>query len=279
MGDAHETIEKSGDCQGWGVRSMPEDRVDAAQRSRRNLIRIGAIAGPAALASLATAKRAAAVCAAAVGCRCFLKGTRIRTLEGDREVERLVAGDMLPTVFGGARPVRWVGQYRFRKLDPSRPWVEDILPIHIAPSALGLGVPDEDLYVTKSHAVLIEGVLVPAESLVNGTTITLCDARQFDELEYFHVKLASHDVIYAEGAPCETLRSVDERAVNFAEYFRQYGLPAGEDTPCAPVLSFNGRRMEIASRFRSALSPWIDRRRPLDVVRDSFEERGIVRIA
>jgi hypothetical protein len=258
---------------------MPEDRFAAMQRSRRNLMRMGAIAVPAVLAGLAKAKPAAAIpCAAAVGCRCFLKGTKIRTLAGDTEVESLVPGDILPTVFGGPRPVRWVGQYRFRKGDPSRPWVEGVLPIRIASSALGAGVPDADLYVTRSHAVLIEGVLVPTENLVNGTTISLCDASEFDELEYFHVKLASHDVIYAEGAPCETLLSVDESAVNFADYFRQYGLPAGEDTPCAPVLRFDGRRGEIKSRFRSALSPWVDRRRPLDVIRDDFEERGIVRI-
>jgi hypothetical protein len=40
-------------------------------------------------------------------------------------------------------------------------------------------------------------------------------------------------------------------------------------------LSFNGGRSEIRSRARSAVSPWIDRREKIDVIRDRLEERGI----
>jgi hypothetical protein len=36
-------------------------------------------------------------------------------------------------------------------------------------------------------------------------------------LEFFHIKLERHDVIYAEGTPTETLLEVDESAANFAE--------------------------------------------------------------
>jgi hypothetical protein len=64
-------------------------------------------------------------------------------------------------------------------------------------------------------------------------------------MEFFHIKLESHDVIYAEGAPVDTLLEVDERAVNFAEYFRRYGAPNTEETPCAPLVSFGGRRWRI----------------------------------
>jgi hypothetical protein len=131
------------------------------------------------------------------------------------------------------------------------------------------------LYVTKAHALLIDGLLVPVCSLINDTTITLYDAGELDELEFFHLKLELHDVIYAEGAPCETLLSVDENAVNFAEYLRQYGPPMIKDARCAPSVGF-GRRIEIKSRFRSAVSPWIDRRQKLDIIRDKLEERGIV---
>jgi len=41
------------------------------------------------------------------------------------------------------------------------------------------------------------------------------------------------------------------------------------------LLSFKGGRNEIKSRFRSAISPWIDRRQKLDIIRDELEERGI----
>jgi hypothetical protein len=69
--------------------------------------------------------------------------------------------------------------------------------------------------------------------------------------------------------------SVEESAVNFDEYLRDYGRPAIQEARCAPLLSCNGGRSEIKSRFRSAISPWIDRRQKLDIIRDELEERGI----
>jgi hypothetical protein len=42
----------------------------------------------------------------------------------------------------------------------------------------------------------------------------------------------------------------------------------------APWVGF-GRRIEIKSRFRSAISPWIDRRQKLDIIREKLEERGL----
>ena len=124
--------------------------------------------------------------------------------------------------------------------------------------------------MTAGHALFIDGVLIPAGMLINGETIIRHEAaNECDELEFFHVKLESHDVIYAEGAPVDTLLTVDECAVNFADYFRAYGPPASEGTPCAPRVSFGGGRGELTSRMRSAISPWLDRRAPLDVIRDS----------
>jgi hypothetical protein len=258
-----------------------ENLPTAIQSSRRHLMKMGAIAASALLAHLSKMEPAAANCGhngkdVGEGCECFLKGTTIRTAEGDRKVEDLAVGDLLPTVFGGIRPIQWIGRYPFKKSDPARAWVRDVLPVRVARSALGPDIPHADLYVTKAHALLIDGVLVPVCSLINGATITFYDARELDELEFFHIKLELHDVIYAEGAPCETLSHVDENAVNFAEYLRQYGPPVVNDTRCAPLLSFiNGGRLEIKSRFRSAISPWIDRRQKLDIIRDKLEERGI----
>jgi hypothetical protein len=204
------------------------------------------------------------------GCDCFLKGTTIRTADGDRKVEDLAVGDLLPTVFGGICPIRSIGYYPYKK-----PWVKDVLPVRVARSALGPDVPHADLCVTKAHALLIDAVLVTAGSLINGTTIKHYDARELDELEFFHIKLERHNVIYAEGAPCETLLDVDENAVNLAGYLDQHGTLTGTVARCAPLLSFYGGRSEIKSRFRSALSPWIDRRHKLDIIRDELEERGI----
>jgi hypothetical protein len=214
------------------------------------------------------------VCATSLGCSCFLKGTAIRTADGDKKIEDLAVGDLLPTVFGGIRPIQWIGRYHFRRPDPTKAWVKDILPIRVARSALGPDVPHADLFITRTHALLIDDVLVPVCNVINGTTIAPYDARALNELEFFHIKLEHQDVIWADGAPCETLLDLDENAVNFAEYLREYGPPISKPIPCAPRLGFGGR-VEIKSRFRSAMSPWIDRRQKLDIIRDKLEEGEI----
>jgi len=263
--------------------------LTSLQSSRRNLIRISAIA---ASALIAKTKIAAADDFDRQkdwdwwkdkdrdhrdrhDHKCFLRGTMIRTSEGERKIEDLVVGDLLPTVFGEMRPIQWIGRYRYRKSHPANAWVRTILPIRIARSALGPDVPGADLYISEAHALLIDGVLVAAGNLVNDTTIFRYDARELDELEFFHIKLERHDVIYAEGAPSETLLEVDESAVNFAEYLRQYGPVRTKETPCAPLLRYEYRRGEIKSCFRSAISPWIDRRQPVDIIRDKLDARGI----
>ncbi|OJU34895.1 MAG: hypothetical protein BGN99_25120 [Alphaproteobacteria bacterium 65-37] len=116
---------------------------------------------------------------------------------------------------------------------------------------------------------------MPVGDLINGTTITLDDADEFDVLEYFHIKLEAHDVIEAQGAPCESLLEILEADAMFDEYIGKYGAAKTKVMPCAPILSFNGGRNEVKSRLRSAASVWMDRRQQLDVIRDRLEERGI----
>src|SRR5208337_2854375 len=244
-----------------------------AQRTRRNVVKMGAILATGVLAK-ANSAQAQIISTPRPRSSCFLKGTKIQTADGACKVEDLAIGDLLPTMFGGTRPIQWIGRYPIKKSDPSKPWAKDALPVPIARAALAPGVPQADLYVTEWHALFVDGVLAPAGCLINGTTITRYEAREYDELEFFHIKLESHDVIYAEGAPVETLLNVDERAVNFAEYFRRYGAPTTEEASCVPRVPYGGRG-ELKSRIRSALSPWLDRREQTDVIRDRLEERGL----
>jgi Hint domain-containing protein len=271
--------------------SALENSNAGIQRTRRNIMMMGAIAVPAVLGTVHAAA-ARQICApwpfndicvnvpttggggnGGGKSNCFLRGTKILTAEGERKIEDLAIGDLLPTMFGGLRPIQWIGRYSFKKRDPSKPWVKDALPVRITRSALAPNVPHSDLYVTRGHSLLIDGVLVPAELLINGTTITRDQrhVREYDELEFLHVKLESHDVIYAEGVPAETLLSVEESAVNFAEYLRQYGPRATDEARCAPHVHIWGGRVELVSRLRSAISPWIDLRNQADVVRDRLE--------
>jgi hypothetical protein len=261
---------------------MPDQSRSASvktRRTRRNIMKMGAILTFAALGDLSKTGSASANCGndklVGKGCEgggqnCFLKGTSIRTVIGDRKIEDLAVGDLLPTMFGGLRRIQWIGHYPFKKSDPSKPWAKETLPVRIARSALGPNVPSADLYVTALHSLLIDGVLVPAEALINGTTIIRYEP-EGNELEFLHIKLETHDVVYAQGALAETLLNVEESAVNFAEYLRQYGAPADE-VRCAPYVHIQGGRAELQSRLRSAISPWIDLRDRADIVRDRWEE-------
>jgi hypothetical protein len=253
-----------------------------AERTRRNVIKAGAILASAVVANVAAIKTSVAGSNdqgqndQRHGGNCLLRGTTIQTASGTRKVEDLAVGDLLPTLFGGQRPIQWIARYPFRKGDPSKPWVKTVLPVRVAQSALATGVPRADLYLTREHALFIDGVLIPVGNLINGRTIKLYEAHELAELEFFNIKLESHDVIYAEGAAIETLLEVDECAVNFSGYLRKYGAPKTDAVRCAPFATYGGRRGELKSRVRSAISPWLDRREPIDVIRDRLEEGGTV---
>ena len=146
------------------------------------------------------------------------------------------------------------------------------MPIHIRASALEDNVPRADLYVSAAHSLYVDGVLVPAWNLINGTSITRDDAQHLDAIEYFHIILDRHDVIDAEGALCDTFwEAIDHVAPPTDRGQEIHGalLPP----ICAPLASYGRRRNVIKSRLRSALSPIVDVRRPLDRIRDRIEER------
>lgn len=140
---------------------------------------------------------------------CFAAGTMILTGEGERPVESLRAGDMVVTLMGGAglAPVLWLGR---RTVDlETHPRGAAVAPILILPGALGAGVPHRPLRVSPGHAMLVDGVLVPAGLLVDGRTILRAPPR--GRVTYFHVELARHDVLLAEGAPAESYLEMGNR--------------------------------------------------------------------
>jgi hypothetical protein len=125
----------------------------------------------------------------------------------------------------------------------------------------------------------LNGVLISAASLVNGTTVSVV-APTVDAIQYLHIEFDKHEVVLAEGAPCESLlATADRRQIfdNYEEHVALYGqLPAADMTPFAPIASFNGGRSELKSRLRSALAPVIDIRHPVDIARDTVEARALM---
>jgi hypothetical protein len=182
---------------------------------------------------------------------CFLRGTLIRGADGYRPIESLAVGEFLPTQFSGIAAIRKVIRFTVRRDEKGR-WPEDCKLVCIKAGALDDGVPARDLFITHTHEVFLDQVLVPAVSLVNGKTIFFCD--DIDSAEYFHVEFDSHDVIDAQGALCESSR--DEAMARRA-----------------PV-ALNGGRELLWSHLRSAAAPFVDRRQPFDRIREGLEARA-----
>jgi hypothetical protein len=125
------------------------------------------------------------------------------------------------------------------------------------------------LYVSPLHAMFLDGVLIPAACLTNGTTIV--QVQSVTEVEYFHLELDSHDVIIAEGAASESYVDDDNRGMfhNAGEYAALYpGAVRRSAAYCAPrvedgeVLEAVRRRLAGQPAQAAAAGPlkgWLDR--------------------
>jgi T5SS/PEP-CTERM-associated repeat protein len=160
---------------------------------------------------------------------CFAAGTAIATPDGDVPVERLSAGDRVLTLNGEARAIIWIGT---GKVLATRGRRNAATPVIVRKGALADNVPHRDLHVTKGHSFHFDGVLVPIEFLVNHRSILWDDRAQ--EVTIYHIELATHDVLLANGAPAESYRDDGNRWL-FQNSNPGWTLPP--QAPCTPVLT------------------------------------------
>jgi hypothetical protein len=150
---------------------------------------------------------------------CFVTGTRLLTATGETAVEALRVGDLLCTQLGARlAPIVWIGRRHLDCLDHPKP--QEVWPIRISAHAFGTGRPHRFLLLSPDHAVFVDGVLIPIRYLVNGASIAQC---RLDAVTYWHVELATHDVILAEGLAAESYLDTGNRCA----------FLSGQIRPCA----------------------------------------------
>jgi hypothetical protein len=143
---------------------------------------------------------------------CFMRGTLIHTPNGTTLVEDLTVGDRVETSDHGLQSIRWIGS---RKLDAIVLTANRKLhPVRITAGALDRGIPEQDLLVSRQHRMLVSSKRVRSisgedEVLISAIKLTKCPGIYVDydvkEVEYFHILFDEHQVIYANGAPSESL--------------------------------------------------------------------------
>ena len=154
---------------------------------------------------------------------CFAMGTAILTPDGMTPVETLSPGSLVATLEGRFVPVR----FNFRQIIATRfHMAERLQPVRVRAGALGSGVPARDLELTADHALMIDGLLINAGALVNGSSIDRVPLAELGgSFTVYHIETEAHNIILAEGTPVETFIDYAGRKAfdNYPDYLALYG--------------------------------------------------------
>ncbi len=134
---------------------------------------------------------------------CYAAGTLISTPTGPRSVKTLEPGTLVDTADHGPQPIRWTGSHLVAAQGR-------LAPIVIRAGVVGN---DRDLVVSPQHRILLSDWRI---ELNFGTpsafarAVDLLDGEQVFRksggfIEYHHFLLDRHEVVFAEGAPSESL--------------------------------------------------------------------------
>ncbi|HTI02942.1 MAG TPA: Hint domain-containing protein [Acidisoma sp.] len=197
-------------------------------------------------------------------CASFCSGTRILTTRGRVRVEKLRLGDRVITVDHGPQPVQWIGHriysHAFLRLNPNG------VPIRIQVGAIDDGVPSRNLYLSPFHNLLIDGVLIPAEALLNGSSVSYC--KELDPVSYYNIEVPMLAVVLAEDMPAESYVDRGDRAMfmNTTSVEMPPGAKASGSRACAPILESGPIVDRVRARIalRAGINPPDIMERPQD---------------
>lgn len=147
---------------------------------------------------------------------CFLANSMIETPKGPVAVQDLRRGDMVVAYVNGAKQARaltWAGKAR-ATVNPTLADDEAGYPVRILKDAIADGVPYKDMLITAEHCLFFDGKFIPARMLVNGTTIVY--DKSVSAYDYYHIEVAEHSVIVADGMQTESYLDTGNRR-NFTQ--------------------------------------------------------------
>jgi hypothetical protein len=109
----------------------------------------------------------------------------------------------------------------------------------VAAHAFGLDRPRRALRLSPDHAVFVEGVLIPVRYLLNGATLR---QEPVARVTYWHVELARHGVLLADGLPAESYLDTGNRAAfanggTIAMAHPDFARAVWERGGCAPLVT------------------------------------------
>lgn len=197
---------------------------------------------------------------------CFAAATLLATPGGERKVEDLVVGDLLCTQDNGDQAIRWIGHRRFGaaqlRANPK------LYPVCISAGALGPRYPREDLFVSRQHRILLTSriaqrmfgekeVLVPAVHLLEMPGIYVDES--VEEITYFHVMLCEHEIVFAHGAPAESLLAGPQALEMLSEesrreliaIFPELGSKSFKAAPRAPIAAGRQARKMVERHVKN----------------------------
>lgn len=202
---------------------------------------------------------------------CFGADTLIDCPGGRRHIRDIGIGDRVDTANGPQR-VRWVGRRHIGRADmDANP---KLRPLRIRKGALGPGIPERDLLVSRQHRILIRSriahrmfgvgeVLVAAFHLLGLPGVEIDASGQ--PIEYVHLLFDAHQIITAEGTQAESLLTGPEALAAVSAEAR------AEILTLLPDLATDGWNARSA-----ALIPGQKRQKRL-IARHMKNERALVR--
>jgi hypothetical protein len=180
---------------------------------------------------------------------CFAEGTPIETEQGVVAVQDLSVGARVRLAGGGLGEVTWLGHRRVACARHPRPG--DVWPVLVAAHAFGLDRPRRAVRLSPDHAVFADGVLIPVRYLLNGATLR---QEPVARVTYWHVELARHGVLLADGLPAESYLDTGNRAA-FANGGRtvmahpDFARAAWTRGGCAPLVTEGAVRDTVFRRL------------------------------